>query len=263
MRDDGVGMTPEMLARAFDLFVQGDPLSRSSPGRPGHRPHPGADAGRDARRIGASVQRGPGRGSELVVRLPLRRRREAARGPRRRRRAEGGRSRCACSSSTTTSTPRRRLGRLLRFPRPRGRHWRTTARRPSRRPRRAAGPGADRHRAAGHGRLRGRGAAARRRPRTRDAGGRHRVRPGGRRASARAMPASTITWSSPSSSRSSRRSPPTCAEAAGRQQREERRPAARAGRVTPAMRGALSTSRWAARTVRAPVAASRPWCHRS
>ena len=50
VRDDGIGMTPDLLARAFDLFAAGDARSRSRAGWPRNRPHDGADAGQDARR---------------------------------------------------------------------------------------------------------------------------------------------------------------------------------------------------------------------
>jgi signal transduction histidine kinase/CheY-like chemotaxis protein len=71
VRDDGIGMAPELVARAFDLFMQGD---RSLA-------HAGGGLG-----IGLTVVRtlvelhggtvsatsdGPGRGSEFVVRLPV------------------------------------------------------------------------------------------------------------------------------------------------------------------------------------------------
>ncbi|HEY4394409.1 MAG TPA: PAS domain-containing protein [Polyangia bacterium] len=71
VRDDGVGMTPELLTRAFDLFVQ---ETRSL-----DRAQGGLGIGLTLVRTlvkmhGGSVQafsEGPGRGSELVVRLPL------------------------------------------------------------------------------------------------------------------------------------------------------------------------------------------------
>jgi PAS domain S-box-containing protein len=71
VRDDGVGMTPELLTRAFDLFIQG---TRSL-----DRAEGGLGIGLTVVRTlvkmhGGSVQafsEGPGRGSELVVRLPL------------------------------------------------------------------------------------------------------------------------------------------------------------------------------------------------
>jgi two-component system CheB/CheR fusion protein len=71
VRDTGIGMTEEMLARAFDLFAQAD--------RALDRSHGGLGIGLTlARRLvqmhGGSVQAfsdGPGKGSEFVVRLPL------------------------------------------------------------------------------------------------------------------------------------------------------------------------------------------------
>jgi PAS domain S-box-containing protein len=71
VRDDGVGMTAELLQRAFDLFVQG---TRSL-----DRTQGGLGIGLTLVRTlvemhGGSVRAfsdGPGRGSELVVRLPL------------------------------------------------------------------------------------------------------------------------------------------------------------------------------------------------
>jgi PAS domain S-box-containing protein len=71
VRDNGVGMTPELLTRAFDLFVQ---ETRSL-----DRAQGGLGIGRTLVRTlvkmhGGSVRafsEGPGRGSELVVRLPL------------------------------------------------------------------------------------------------------------------------------------------------------------------------------------------------
>jgi CheY-like chemotaxis protein len=71
VRDNGVGMTPELLTRAFDLFVQ---ETRSL-----DRAQGGLGIGLTLVRTlvnmhGGSVRafsEGPGRGSELVVRLPL------------------------------------------------------------------------------------------------------------------------------------------------------------------------------------------------
>jgi PAS domain S-box-containing protein len=71
VRDDGVGMTPELLGRAFDLFAQGN--------RSLDRTQGGLGVGLTLVRLlvelhGGSVRassEGPGRGSELVVRLPL------------------------------------------------------------------------------------------------------------------------------------------------------------------------------------------------
>ena len=71
VRDDGIGMAPDLLARAFDLFAQG---TRSL-----DRAQGGLGIGLTMVRTlvkmhGGSVvafSEGPGRGSELVVRLPL------------------------------------------------------------------------------------------------------------------------------------------------------------------------------------------------
>jgi signal transduction histidine kinase/CheY-like chemotaxis protein len=71
VRDSGAGMTPELLARAFDLFTQGPEAEQRSPG--------GLGIGLAlVRRLvdfhGGSVEAhsdGPGRGSEFVVHLPL------------------------------------------------------------------------------------------------------------------------------------------------------------------------------------------------
>jgi len=71
VRDDGAGMSPEIVARAFDLFVQ---EARSS-----DRAQGGLGIGLTLARTlvkmhGGSVaafSEGPGRGSEFVVRLPL------------------------------------------------------------------------------------------------------------------------------------------------------------------------------------------------
>ncbi len=70
IRDTGIGMTPEVLASAFELFAQGPP--------PLDRPHGGLGLGLTlVRRLVelhggtvAAASDGPGRGSELVVRLP-------------------------------------------------------------------------------------------------------------------------------------------------------------------------------------------------
>ncbi|HXJ20882.1 MAG TPA: PAS domain-containing protein [Polyangia bacterium] len=71
VQDDGVGMAPDLLARAFDMFVQGTrSLDRKQGGlgigltlvRTLVNMHGGSVAARSE---------GPGRGSELVVRLPL------------------------------------------------------------------------------------------------------------------------------------------------------------------------------------------------
>jgi CheY-like chemotaxis protein len=70
-RDDGIGMTPELLARAFDLFVQGTRSLDRTQGGLGI----GLTLAQTLVRMhGGSVRAfsdGPGRGSQLVVRLPL------------------------------------------------------------------------------------------------------------------------------------------------------------------------------------------------
>ena len=90
----------------------GDALARSRARRPGDRPHAGANAGRDARRIGARVQPGagtrePARGEAAPDASEQRPRPQPAR---RRRWAPGRTRHCGCSSSTTTSTRRRCSG---------------------------------------------------------------------------------------------------------------------------------------------------------
>jgi CheY-like chemotaxis protein len=72
VRDNGVGMSPELLASAFDLFKQGNQSL--------DRPHGGLGVGltlvqRLVQLHGGSVEahsEGPGKGAEFVVRLPLR-----------------------------------------------------------------------------------------------------------------------------------------------------------------------------------------------
>jgi PAS domain S-box-containing protein len=89
VRDDGVGMTPELLDKAFDLFVQ---ETRSL-----DRAQGGLGIGLTMVRTlvklhGGSVRAfsdGPGRGSEIVVRLPLAR---GAVAPEKRVTAEGARA---------------------------------------------------------------------------------------------------------------------------------------------------------------------------
>ena len=71
VRDDGIGMTPQVLARAFELFEQGDQEL--------HRAQGGLGIGLTlTRRLlemhGGSIAAasdGPGRGSAFTVRLPL------------------------------------------------------------------------------------------------------------------------------------------------------------------------------------------------
>jgi PAS domain S-box-containing protein len=71
VRDDGIGIEPHLLERIFDLFVQGDTSVARSQGGLGI----GLTLVRSLVEMhGGSVQAhsdGPGRGSEMVVRLPL------------------------------------------------------------------------------------------------------------------------------------------------------------------------------------------------
>ena len=69
VRDTGVGIPPEMLARGLRPVHPGGPLARPVAGRLGIGLTLVA-AGRDARRDGVGPDDGPGRGSEFVVRLP-------------------------------------------------------------------------------------------------------------------------------------------------------------------------------------------------
>src|SRR5262249_48282318 len=71
VRDTGVGMTSEMLARAFELFAQGERTLDRAPSGLGIgltlvqslvELHGGSVA---------AASEGPGRGTEIVVRLPL------------------------------------------------------------------------------------------------------------------------------------------------------------------------------------------------
>jgi PAS domain S-box-containing protein len=80
VRDTGAGLSPDLLPRVFDLFVQGDTSLDRTPG--------GLGIGltivhRLVRLHGGRVEAysdGPGRGSEFVVHLPTHRRRDAAGG---------------------------------------------------------------------------------------------------------------------------------------------------------------------------------------
>ena len=118
VRDQGVGMTPDLIERAFDLFVQDTRSLDRAQGGIGI----GLTMVRSLVKLhGGSVQAfsdGPGLGCEIVVRLPRVRERdgrdgresesrkplagEASRDPRSRPRHD----RCASWSSTTTSMPR-------------------------------------------------------------------------------------------------------------------------------------------------------------
>src|SRR5262249_6203965 len=72
IRDDGIGIAPEMLGRMFDLFVQGERTIDRAEGGLGI----GLTLVRSLTELhGGTVQAlsdGPGRGSEFVVRLPAR-----------------------------------------------------------------------------------------------------------------------------------------------------------------------------------------------
>ena len=110
IRDDGAGMSGELLARAFELFAQET--------RAFDRAQGGLGIGLTMVRTlvkmhGGSVQafsEGPGRGTELVVRLPLAPAvtAPAARAAARRRRDRRRSCPCACWWSTTTWTRRTR-----------------------------------------------------------------------------------------------------------------------------------------------------------
>jgi len=71
VRDQGVGMTPDLIERAFDLFVQDTRSLDRSQGGIGI----GLTMVRSLVKLhGGSVQAlsdGPGRGCEIVVRIPL------------------------------------------------------------------------------------------------------------------------------------------------------------------------------------------------
>ena len=158
VRDTGVGITPELLPRIFDLFAQGDRTIARSEG--------GLGIGltlvqKLAAMHGGGVtaaSEGPGEGSEFTVRLP------ALESPADRKPSPG-----ETSPRRPSGLPRTRRGRQHRHRRgARPAHEAARARRPGlpRRPGRHRGrpcpPARDRapgHRPARHGRLRGRQAA--------------------------------------------------------------------------------------------------------
>ena len=181
VRDDGSGMGPDLLARAFDLFVQET--------RAVDRAQGGLGIGLTMVRTlvkmhGGSVEafsEGAGRGSELVVRLPLATAPPAAlaaaRGERWRQDDDGPAARPGGRRQ------RRRRARARPVPGAVGSPGDDGPRRSrcAGGGRRAGTPaGAARHRIAGDGRLHRRGAAARGRPRSGGARRRHRLRPGRR-----------------------------------------------------------------------------------
>ena len=70
IEDDGIGISPELLPRVFDLFVQG---ARAAHGSPGGLGIGLALVRRLVQLHGGSVEaatRGPGHGSIFIVRLP-------------------------------------------------------------------------------------------------------------------------------------------------------------------------------------------------
>ena len=164
VRDDGTGMSAELLARAFDLFVQETRVVRPRPGRAGHRPDDGADAGEDARRIGA--------GASATARAAAA---SSSCGCRSRPRdsAAGDALRGAAAPDAVAAAPLRVLvvddnvdaAHAMKHVLELSGHQVTLAHDGpgalAAAAAEAARAGAARHRAAGHGRLRGRGAAAR------------------------------------------------------------------------------------------------------
>jgi CheY-like chemotaxis protein/two-component sensor histidine kinase len=71
IKDSGIGMSPELLRKIFDMFVQGDTTAGRNPGGLGL----GLTLARDIVEFhGGSIEArsdGPGRGSEFIVTLPL------------------------------------------------------------------------------------------------------------------------------------------------------------------------------------------------
>ena len=102
VRDNGIGIAPDMLPRIFELFVQVDHAATKVAGRAGHRPDAGEEPGRDARRDGRGPQRRAGARERV--------RRAAA--ARRRRRIDQ-RLKTGRRSSSRSSLPRSSGHRLL------------------------------------------------------------------------------------------------------------------------------------------------------
>ena len=65
VRDNGIGIAPDVLPRIFELFVQVDHASTKVAGRAGHRPDPGEEPVRDAQRVGRGPQRRAGQGQRV------------------------------------------------------------------------------------------------------------------------------------------------------------------------------------------------------
>ena len=210
VRDDGMGMSSGAPRAGLRPVRAGDALPRPRAGRAGDRSHHGPDDGQDARRIGASVERGA-RPRQRVRREPAAR----ARG----RDARG--SRCPVQGRGSGRSAARPGGRRQRGRRAchrvSARDGRTSSdgrlrrrRRPGGCGQRAARPRAARHRAARHGWLRGRRAAPCRGPHARHAGGPLGLRARRAPAPLDARRDSTTTSSSRSTSSRSRRSSRRC-----------------------------------------------------
>ena len=157
VKDNGIGIPPDMLQRVFDMFTQIESARPAQAGRAGHRADAGQAAGRDARRRRRGAQR-RARARQRVHRAAADRRRRrasadgrAAAPPRRR----GPARRSAILVVDDNVDAAESLSRLLRLAGPRG----------AGRPRRPGGAGgrarheprrrAARHRPARAGRARG------------------------------------------------------------------------------------------------------------
>ena len=75
VRDNGIGLSAELLPHVFDLFTQANQAARSVAGRPRDRPDAGAQAGRAARRHRRSEERRPRSGQRVHRALATARRR--------------------------------------------------------------------------------------------------------------------------------------------------------------------------------------------